>query len=220
MSPALSQPGARRHPLGLSAVIGLHVVLAAALLCAKIDKTAPPPPGAIDIVAQPPRPPKPVDADLPPPARAWPQQPVLQVPAIPDAPADAAIVAQLLDPADRHEPAVADRSAPVAPAEASMRVQPRPASINAGASQCRPDYPAAAARSGATGVTRIRFTVDAAGQVAGARIVGSSGPSREHRLLDKAAAEALARCPIVVGTDDLGRPVGTTVDVEYDWKLD
>jgi len=122
------------------------------------------------------------------------------------------------------DPAAVDRPAAKADAgraelPASLHVQPRAASINAGAAQCRPEYPAAAARAGTTGTSRIRFSVDAAGVVSGAQILASSGATREHRLLDKAAADALARCPIVVGTDDLGRPVGTTVDVEYVWTL-
>ena len=71
----------------------------------------------------------------------------------------------------------------------------------------------------ATGITRIRFSVDATGRIAGSQILQSSGSSREHRLLDRAAAEALAQCPVQVGTDESGRPVGTTTDVEYVWTL-
>jgi len=64
------------------------------------------------------------------------------------------------------------------------------------------------------------FTVDANGKVSGADIIQSSGPSREHRLLDKAAQSALAQCPITVGHDDQGKPIGTKVEVDYTWKLD
>ena len=101
-----------------------------------------------------------------------------------------------------------------------VRVLARAARIDAGAAQCRPEYPAAAQRAGATGVTHIRFSVDASGRIAGTQIVQPSGSSRENRLMDKAAADALAQCPVQVGTDELGRPVGTTTDVEYVWKLD
>jgi protein TonB len=220
MNLALTSRGASRHPVGLSVVIGAHVLLAALLATARIDRSAPAAPGPVAIVPGTPEPPKRVEAPLPKPDTAQPRQPVLQVPVIPDTPADdAAIVARPLDP-DAREPVAAERPVAVARAEPAMRVQPRPASINAGASQCRPEYPAQAARAGVTGTSRIRFSVDAAGRVAAAQVLGSSGPTREHRLLDKAAADALAQCPIAVGTDDMGRPVGTTVDVEYVWRLD
>jgi protein TonB len=100
-----------------------------------------------------------------------------------------------------------------------LHVAARLAHINAGAAQCRPEYPAAALRAGVTGVSRIRFTVDASGKVSAAQILQSSGATRENRLLDKAAAEALARCPVQVGTDEMGRPVGATTDVDYVWTL-
>ena len=37
--------------------------------------------------------------------------------------------------------------------------------------------------------------------------------------MDQAAAAALAQCPVQVGTDDQGHPVGTTTDVDYVWTL-
>jgi hypothetical protein len=47
-------------------------------------------------------------------------------------------------------------------------------------------------------------------------IVRSSGPTRAHKLLDRAAADALARCrfPAAPGT----APATTSVD--YRWTLD
>jgi protein TonB len=105
------------------------------------------------------------------------------------------------------------------PVVVAARATARPAVLDAGALGCRPAYPAAAQRAGATGVSKIRFTVDALGHVAAAQILQSSGPTREHRLMDKAAADALAACPVTPGTDESGRAVGGTADVEYVWKL-
>ena len=58
---------------------------------------------------------------------------------------------------------------------------------------CRPSYPDAAARSGAQGATILAFQVDGTGKVTGVDVAHSSGLTREHRMLDAAAAAALAR---------------------------
>ena len=84
---------------------------------------------------------------------------------------------------------------------------------------CRPEYPAAAARAKAQGNTTIRFTIDAKGVVTQADIVQSSGPTPEHRLLDEAARMALEGCPIKIGTDASGQPIGATMDVVYRWVI-
>jgi protein TonB len=95
----------------------------------------------------------------------------------------------------------------------------RPAQIDMGTC-AKPDYPAAATRAEATGVSRIRFTVDGTGQVTKAEVLGSAGPSREHRLLDRAAIEALSGCKFKPGTDENGKPVGAFANVEYVWRLE
>ena len=220
MSLALSPHRTDRHPVGLFIVIGLHAVLAAALMTARL--------------ARPPSEPPPVT--LTPLDPVKPVEPKPQV--LPKA-AEPVIHPRLIDPVvDVVEPpppdtivVEADHRTDKPDVVASLgrhdddavhtvaRVLARAARIDAGAAQCRPAYPGAALRSGATGITRIRFSVDAAGRIAGSQILQSSGPSREHRLMDRAAAEALAQCPVQVGTDEAGRPVGTTTDVEYVWTL-
>ena len=219
MNFALSQRRTDRHPVGLLIVVGLHVLLAAVLLSARLVK-GPGEPPPIDL-----RPldpvrkvePKPVDLPKPqqtvilPPLVAT---PVIQVEREPDV---------ILVPTEPHDKPVAVASV-LPPDDHGARDQPlrvtaRPARIDAGAPGCRPDYPAAAQRAGATGTTRIRFSVDASGRIAGSQIVQSSGATRENRMMDKAAADALAQCPVQVGTDELGRPVGTTTDVTYVWSL-
>jgi protein TonB len=221
MNFALSQRRADRHPVGLMVVVGLHVLLAGVLLSARIN----PGPGAprdAQIMPIDPTPPVPKPTvDLP--QAATPQLHTLTVP-VPPIPVDPdnAITAPKLD----------DKAAPVQPpvviasigrddntVHETARVLARPARINAGAAQCRPEYPAAAVRAGVSGVSRIRFTVDASGKVSAAQILQSSGATRENRMMDKAAADALAQCPVTVGTDEMGRPVGATTDVDYVWTL-
>ena len=51
------------------------------------------------------------------------------------------------------------------------------------------------------------------------KIAKSSGPSREHKLLDRAAEAAIRdTCKFKPGTVD-GKPEPLTTFVEYDWKL-
>jgi len=219
MSFALSQRRTDRHPVGLAVVVGLHVLLAAVLLSAKLQR-GPAEPKPIDL-----RPLDPIEkvepkhVDLPRPQQQVIHPPLVAPPVItverePDAilvptvPQDKpVVVASAVIPDDR-----GSHDKPV-------RVTARVAIINAGAAECRPAYPAAAQRAGTTGTTRIRFSVDAMGRISGSQIVQSSGPARENRLMDKAAADALAQCPVQVGTDELGRPTGTTTDVTYVWSL-
>ncbi len=218
MNFALSQRASDQHPVGWMVVVGLHVLLAAALLSARISRTTPVVESVATLVPEVSPPPR-IDHVLPPP-----QQPVLQhrqilvLPDVPVAPQDTPTITGKSDPSPQ-APVVIAPTEPGPVALVPTRIQSHLASINAGASQCRPEYPAAAARAGTTGVSRIRFSVDAAGKVTNALMLASSGPTREHRLLDKAAADALQHCPITVGTDDTGRPVGTTTDVEYVWRL-
>ena len=220
MNFALSQRRTDRHPVGLLIVVGLHVVLAAALLSARLVK-GPSEPPPIDLrPLDPVKPAQPTPVDLPRPQQAVLHPPLVTPPtqivvettpdaiaAPPDA-GDQPVIVASLGPGDDH-----------AVREQPARATPRPARIDAGAARCRPEYPAAAQRAGATGTTKIRFSVDAAGRISGSQILQSSGSTRENRMMDKAAAEALAQCPVQVGTDESGRPTGTTTDVVYVWSL-
>jgi protein TonB len=87
-------------------------------------------------------------------------------------------------------------------------------------SACKPDYPSAALKAEATGITTIRFTIDATGKMVNAELVKSSGPSREHRLLDRTALSALSGCTFRPGRDSNGNPVGASFPVEYVWRLE
>ncbi len=85
---------------------------------------------------------------------------------------------------------------------------------------CRPEYPAAAVRARAQGTTRLAFRIDGTGKVLGVDIVQHAGDTREHRLLDAAAAYALSTCPFQPARDADGRPVASVVKVTYTWRLE
>ena len=219
-SPAFAPRRHDRHPVGLAIVVGVHLLLAAALLTARLHAG---PPAVMQVEL------KTIDDTVPPPPR--PQQ-------LPDAPKT------LLHPAvapipdvvvDRPETIqVARQEAPAAPLAVTApapakgdgdalstlsRVAVHPAHIDAGDPRCRPSYPHIAEREGVTGITKLRFTVAADGRVS-AELLQTSGPLRENRRMDQAAIEALSHCPVTVGTDEAGRPVGATVDVNYKWTID
>jgi protein TonB len=130
-----------------------------------------------------------------------------------------AAVASLASSAGFAQPQI---PSPQAASETQLVVAPtaRPPRILTIASSCQPVYPAAAMRAGATGTTAVRLSVTAAGKILQADVTHSSGPTREHRLLDRAALQAFATCPFVPGVDSAGRPVGGTVDLTFDWHFE
>jgi len=223
MNFALSQRRTDRHPVGLFIVVGLHVLLAVALVSAKLATT---PSHVEPPVVRPLDPTPPVHKEptaLPKVEQTLPRQQPLVIPTLPIVPDPVrdTVTGKTDDRLTRTDvdgPSRGDDDTVHQPA--LPRFTPRHASLNAGAAQCRPSYPAAAQRAGATGVSRLRFNVDAQGHIGGVQILQSSGATREHRLMDRAAAEALAQCPATPGTDEQGHPVGGTADVEYVWSLD
>ena len=71
--------------------------------------------------------------------------------------------------------------------------QPRLVSISSG--KCaQPPYPAEARSTGAEGVTTLSFEVDAEGKVTRVAIVGASGTTTGHRVLDALALDTLNKC--------------------------
>ena len=104
--------------------------------------------------------------------------------------------------------------APVAP-RAPVRTEPRIDFANV----CeRPEYNAAARRAEAQGATTIVYTMDTTGQIAEATVERSSGPTREHKMLDRLALEAVRGCKGTPGTLD-GKPEKLTSRITYVWKI-
>jgi protein TonB len=214
--------GRKKHPVGLIVVVVMHVLLGWALvngLARKIVEVvkAPIETKIIDEVKPPPPPPPenlpPPPKNLPPPPSFVPP-PEVQVAVQQNAPT---ITTTSVAPPPQAPVTIAPP--PVAAPAPAPRIQARPAQIDMGTC-AKPEYPAAAARAEATGITRIRFTVDGTGAVTKSEILSPSGSSREHRLLDRTAVEALSGCKFKPGIDENGKPAGAFANVEYVWKLD
>jgi protein TonB len=74
-------------------------------------------------------------------------------------------------------------------------------------------------RSGAQGATVLSFHLDESGKIASGKVLRSSGPTREHRMLDAAALNALMACAIEAEVEESGQPVSRDVVVVYTWLL-
>jgi protein TonB len=225
MNFAEQQRQANKHPVGLGVVLVLHVVLGWALVNGLgrkivevikapietkiIDEVKPPPPPPPENLPPPPKMAMPPPSFVPPPEVqvATPQQ----APAI-------TVTREAPPPAPVNLSPAAPTQAPVA-APPAPKAQAVAARIDVGSCE-KPEYPAAASRAEATGTTKIRFVVDAQGVVSKADIERPSGASREHRLLDRTAVDALSKCRFKPGVDEHGKAVGGTTVVEYVWKLD
>jgi len=223
---AQTQRNPGKHMVGFSVVLVLHLLLGWALLNGLaqrivevikapietkiIEEVKPPPPPPPENLPPPPKFAPPPPSFVPPPEVNV-NPPPMQAPTITTttvAPPPTAVTIQPPAP-------------PAPPAPPRPRVAAIPAIANAGA--CAPtndDYPSAAKRAEATGTTKVRFTVGADGKLVSAELVKSAGPSREHKMLDRVAISKLSECNFRAGTDENGRPVGATVEVEYVWKIE
>ena len=230
MDYASQQRNPGKHPIGLGVVVVGHVILGYALVNGLghkivevikapietkiIEEVQPPPPPPPDNLPPPPK------MALPPPSFMPPPEVQVTTPQL--APA-ITVTREAPPPAPvTIAPAPAPTPTPAPPAPAAPPA-PRPQAVPAriDVSTCeKPEYPAAALRAEATGTTKIRFTVDATGKVSKAEIERASGASREHRLLDRTAVEALSKCPFRPGTDENGKPVGAIAVVDYVWKTE
>jgi protein TonB len=83
---------------------------------------------------------------------------------------------------------------------------------------CKASYPEAARRANATGTTVLEFVINPNGVVQRISVLESSGVTREHRLLDKAAINNIATCPFLI---DPKHPPSEpqTVKLTFNWRL-
>jgi len=217
-----------KHVIGIGIVVALHLVLGWALVNGLAQRLievikAPIETKIIDEVKPPPPPPP---ENLPPPPKFAPPPPSFVPPPEvnvnpPPTPQPQITTTQVAPPvqAVTIQPPAPPTPAPPPPAPA--RVAARPAIANVAA--CAPtnaDYPRAALKAETTGTTKVRFQIDATGKMVGAEVVKSSGPSREHKMLDRITIEKLGDCTFKPGADENGRPVGASFDVEYVWKIE
>lgn len=217
-----------KNVVGISIVLVLHLVLGWGLLNGLahrlvevikgpietkiIEEVKPPPPPPPDNLPPPPKFAAPPPSFVPPPEVQVNAPPTPQ-PTITTTQVAPPVTAVTVVPA----PVIVAPPAPPAP----PRVAAKPVIANVQACAPQPDdYPSAARRSEATGTTRVRFSVGSDGRLANAEVVRSSGSSREHKMLDRTALSKLSECRFTAGTDENGRPVGASFDVDYVWKLD
>jgi protein TonB len=213
-----------KHAVGIGIVVVMHILLGWALINGLARTVIEVIKGPIETkIIEETKPPPPPPENLPPPPKFAPPPPSFVPPPEvvvnpPPTPAPAITVTPVAPP-----PAPPVAIAPVAPAPAppAPTVAAVPALLaNTSVSDCKPEYPAAAAKEEATGITKIRFTIDASGKMVGAEVVKSAGASRAHKALDRAAVNALSECKFKPGRDENGKAVGAFANVDYVWKLE
>ncbi|NHZ62503.1 energy transducer TonB [Massilia genomosp. 1] len=214
--------GASNKFTKMAIVTALHLAVGAALIhnMNRVPKAGDlvPPPLTVTTVT----PEKPVEP--PPQAQKYepaPTQPTIVIPKPIDTVIETrpdTIVAEVFDkvlPPPTVTPPTRTVDPVVTPAVTRPAVEKRTA-VLADASACvKPDYPARAARDGATGTVNLALLVGVDGKVTDSRVDKSSG-SRE---LDKAAVAALSLCkfkPATVG----GVAEPAWAQIAYVWTLD
>jgi periplasmic protein TonB len=200
---------------GIGIVVLLHVLVAYALVNGLAHKM-------VDIIKQPVetkiieevKPPPPPDQPPPPPPPKVTAPPPPFIPP-PEVQIQQPVVQNVIQNTTAQQPAKQDFTktveapkappAPAAPPKASIY------DLNA----CKPEYPRASLLAEETGLVRVQFEIGADGQIVSAAVVKSSG----FKNLDKATVNGLSRCKFVPAYKD-GKAVQSTLQAEYNWKLD
>lgn len=216
MNYAEQQRNPAKHALGIGLVVAMHLLLGWAMVTGLarkvvevvrvpieariIEATAPSPPPEV-------RPPPPPKLAPPPPSFVPPPEVAINPP---PAPAPSITVTPVAPPPTAiAPPALPAPPAPPAPTTAQSIDFTRCA---------KPEYSTAALKAEAQGLTVVVYTMDIDGRIADARIERSSGPTREHRMLDRLTLAAVKACRGRPGTID-GKPQRETGRAEYLWKM-
>lgn len=220
---AQQQRSPGRHLLGFGIVVALHLLLGWALVTGLAQRMIEVIKAPIEtkIIEEQKPPPPPPPENLPPPKFAPPPPSFVPPPEVnvnpPPTLAPTITTTQVVPPpapVTITPPPVVAPPAPAAP-RAAVRTEPRIDFQNA----CeKPEYNTAARRAEAQGATTILFTMDTSGQISEANVEKSSGPSREHKILDRLALEAVRACKGTPGTLD-GKPEKLTSRITYVWRI-
>ncbi|MGE5503246.1 MAG: energy transducer TonB [Actinomycetota bacterium] len=216
---ALSQHDGLHRSLGMA--VGLHLLVAAALLAWPASEPQPDEAPVVEIVFAPPPP----AVEAPPPPQAQPQ-PQPQPVAKPAAPVQRTAPRPAAAPSPSPAPvAAAESSADAAPTAAPSpagSVGPAAAAVPSGPSEVaptavdtpKPTYPLAARRKGWEGVVVLNIEVDLLGCPTTVAIKASSG----HAALDEAAVEAARRWHFTPARKD-GKATAASVEVPIRFSL-
>lgn len=223
MDYAQQQRNPGKHAVGIGIVIAMHLVLGWALLNGLAQRMVEAIRSPIEtkIIEEVKPPPPPPPENLPPPPKFAPPPPSFVPPPEvnvnpPPTPAPSITVTTVAPPVQAvtvQPPAPV--AAPPAPA-APVRTEPK-LDFNV----CtKPEYTPAARRAEVEGSVIIGFTMDTHGVIKEAHIEKSSGPTREHKALDRATLEAVLACRSNKPGTVNGKPETLTSRVQYDWKLE
>ncbi|NHZ98932.1 energy transducer TonB [Massilia sp. CCM 8734] len=215
--------GASNKFTKMAIVTALHLAVGAALIhnMNRVPSFSTTDAGPIELVKvedkfqEPPPPPEPQEFEPKPQAAPPIQIPRTEV-VIADPPKESTITGTVVD---KPVPVVSNpvtKVETVAPPAMTRPAVEKRTAVLADASACaKPDYPARAARDGATGTVNLALLVGVDGKVTDARVDKSSG----SRDLDKAAVAALSLCkfkPATLG----GVAEPAWAQIAYVWTLD
>jgi protein TonB len=212
-----------KHVVGIGVVLALHLVLGWGLVNGLAQRfieviKSPLETKIIEEVKPPPPPPP---ENLPPPPKFAPPPPSFVPPPEvnvnpPPMAAPTITTTQVAPPPTPVHVAPAPVAAPPAPvARSAVRTEPK---VDFAGKCEQPEYSAAARRAEAQGTVVVIYTMDTHGVINEASVEKSSGPTREHKMLDRLTIEAVRACKGTPGTLD-GRPEKLTSRVAYVWKL-